>query len=84
MAAAVDREATDHYLVRLQDGLDAALARASESQEINGGMNAQRSQVLAAAILGVNMTHRNDGAGKRAHKLIDGLRSEMSSWTRAG
>jgi TetR/AcrR family transcriptional repressor of nem operon len=82
MAAAVDREATDRYLVRLQDGLDAALLRASQAKEISAKMNAQRSQVLTAAILGVNITQRNDGSGTRAHTLINGLRSEVSSWTR--
>lgn len=81
MASTVDRDASHRYLVRLQDGFDVALARASESNEINAGMNAQRSHVLVAAILGVNIAHRNGGSGTRAHKLIDGLRSEVSSWT---
>jgi len=44
-------------------------------------MNAQRCQLLTAAILGVNITHRNDVAGTRARKLIDGVRSEVNSWT---
>jgi TetR/AcrR family transcriptional repressor of nem operon len=80
MAAAVDRQSTDRYLTRLQDGLSLALVRASEAREIDPVMNTQRSEVLTAAILGVNIAHRNDVSGTRAHKLISGLRSEVVSW----
>jgi TetR/AcrR family transcriptional repressor of nem operon len=80
MAATVDHPSTDRYLRRLEDGLSAALERASESGETDAVMNTQRCQLLTAAILGVNITHRNDGSGIRAHNLINGLRSEVNSW----
>lgn len=80
MSAAVDDESTSRYLTRLEEGLRSALERASESGEMQPSMNAQRRQLLVAAILGVNIAHRNDGLGTRAQELIDGLRSEVSSW----
>ena len=80
MAAVVDDESTNRYLTRLEDGLRAALERASESGETDAGSTAQRCQVLAAAILGVNITHRNDSSGTRAPTLINALRSEVQSW----
>ena len=80
MSASVDDESTNRYLTRLEEGLLEALERASGSGETDANMNAQRCQLLAAAILGVNITHRNDDSGTRAQKLIDGLRSEVGSW----
>jgi TetR/AcrR family transcriptional repressor of nem operon len=80
MAATVDRPSTDRYLTRLEGGLGAALERASESGETNAAMNTQRRQLLTAAILGVNIAHRNGGSGTRARALISGLRSEVGSW----
>jgi TetR/AcrR family transcriptional repressor of nem operon len=84
MAATVDHLSTDRYLRRLEGGLFAALERASESGETNEVMNAQRCQLLTAAILGVNIAHRNDSSGTRARNLINGLRSEVSSWALPG
>ncbi len=80
MSAAVDGESTNRYLTRLEEGLRAALERASKSGETEASMNAQRRQLLAAAILGVNITHRNDDSGTRAQTLIDALRAEVTSW----
>ena len=80
MSAEVDHKATNRYLTRLEEGLRAALERASESGETEASMNAQRCQLLTAAILGVNITHRNDESGTRAQELINGLRSEVGSW----
>jgi TetR/AcrR family transcriptional repressor of nem operon len=80
MSDAVDKESTNRYLTRLEDGMRSALTRASESGETEPSMNAQRCQLLSAAILGVNITHRNEDSGTRAQGLIDGLRSEVSSW----
>lgn len=80
MAANVDHRSTDRYLTRLEDGLCATLERASGSGETNAAMNAQRCKLLTAAILGVNITHRKDGSGTRAKDLLNGLRSEVSSW----
>ncbi len=81
MIAAVDQQSTNRYLTRLQDGFSAALERASKSGETNPNMNAQRSELLTAAILGVNITHRNDDSRTRAPNLINALRSEVNSWT---
>jgi len=80
MTATVDHKATNRYLARLEEGLLTALERASGSGETQASMSVQRCQLLAAAILGVNITHRNDDSGTRAQKLIDGLRSEVGSW----
>ncbi len=81
MTAAVDHESTNRYLTRLEDGLSAALERSSESGETNPNMNTQRSQLLTAAILGLNITHRNDDSRTRTPNLINALRSEVNSWT---
>jgi AcrR family transcriptional regulator len=81
MAATVDRRATDRYLTRLEDGLRAALERASQAGETDPNMNARRCQILTAAILGINITHRNDDTRTRAPNLINALRSEVNSWT---
>ena len=81
MAADTDDEATNRYLENLQDGLRAALERASASREIDPTKNAQRCQFLAAAILGVNIAHRSATNAMQAHTLIDGVRSEVTSWT---
>ncbi len=80
MIAAVDHQSTTRYLMRLEAGLRAALDRASESGETDPDMNAQRSGLLTAAILGVNITHRNDESGTRARIFIDALRTEVNSW----
>jgi TetR/AcrR family transcriptional repressor of nem operon len=81
MSAVVDPQSTDRYLERLENGLAAALERASKSGEISANVNAHRSQVLTAAILGVNITHRNDDSGIRARTFIKGLQTEVRSWT---
>ncbi|MFT7650001.1 MAG: TetR/AcrR family transcriptional repressor of nem operon [Candidatus Poriferisodalaceae bacterium] len=80
MSAAVDHRSTKRYLSRLEDGLCAALGRASKSGETNPKMNSQRCQLLTSAILGVNITHRNDETETRAKSIIDALRSEVMSW----
>ncbi|GAA1221959.1 TetR/AcrR family transcriptional regulator [Rhodoglobus aureus] len=80
MAADVDHQSTDRYLERLEDGLRAALERASTSGETQANMVIQRCQLLTSAILGVNITHRNDKTGTRATNLINALRSEVRSW----
>lgn len=84
MSAAVDRDATSRYLTRLEEGLRSALARSAEAGEIRADMNAQRCQLLTAAILGVNITHRNGDSANRAHGLIDALCSEVGSWADTG
>ena len=81
MCATVDRQSTNLYLTRLEDGFGAALERGSALGEINSGMNDQRSQLLTAAILGVNITHRNDDSRPRVPDLISALRSEVRSWS---
>jgi TetR/AcrR family transcriptional repressor of nem operon len=83
-AAAVDHRATNRYLTRLEDGLCAALGRASNSGETNPKMNSQRCQLLTGAILGVNITHRNDETGIRAHRMIGALRAEVMTWASHG
>lgn len=80
MAADVDHESTDRYLERLENGLRAALERASASGESQADKSIRRYRLLMAAVLGVNITHRNDKTGTRAANLVDGLRSEVSSW----
>jgi TetR/AcrR family transcriptional repressor of nem operon len=80
MSDAVDHKSTDRYLKRLEDGLRAALERASVYEEINATMNTQRYQLLTAAVLGVNITHRNDMSGVRARDLINAIGSEVNSW----
>jgi hypothetical protein len=81
MAADIDHGSTERYLTRLEDGLRAALTRASGFGETDPLMIGQRCEVLTAAVLGVNITHRNDGSGIRASNLISALRLEVNSWT---
>ena len=80
MSDAVDHQSTDRYLERLEDGLGAALERASVGGETNATMNPQRCQLLTVAILGVNITHRNDKTGTRAQDVIIAICSEVNSW----
>jgi AcrR family transcriptional regulator len=80
MAADITHDATDRYLESLQSGILAALERASDAGETDPARNAQRSQTLTAAILGVNLAHRRSSDALPALSLIDGLRSEVVSW----
>ena len=81
MAADIDHEATNRYLKCLAGGLRAALERASASGEIDPAKNAQRCQTLVAAILGVNIAHRNAADAAPATDMIDGVRTEVESWS---
>lgn len=80
MTADIDHEATNRYLTCLEGGLRVALERAAESGDTVPGKNEQRCQILTAAILGVNLTHRSAANATPTRTLLDGLRAEVSSW----
>lgn len=80
MPADIDHQSTDRYLKRLEEGLCAALERAAATGEAEASTSVQRCDLVTAAILGINITHRNDKTGTRATKLVNALRSEVSSW----
>ena len=75
-----EHSATGRYLRRLEQGLRAALERASTLGEINPERNAQRYHLITAAIVGINVVDRSNGAEMEARTLIDGLRSEVACW----
>ncbi|NOX30102.1 MAG: TetR/AcrR family transcriptional regulator [Actinobacteria bacterium] len=81
MAADIDHEATNRYLECLQTGFQKALQRSSSLGDSNPHKTGQRSQTLTAAILGVNIVHRNSANASLAQTLIDGLREEVSAWS---
>lgn len=80
MAADVDHQASDRYLESLQTGFQVALERSSASGDIDPNKTVQRCRTLTAAILGVNIVHRNNANASLAQDLIAGLREEVSSW----
>ena len=83
MAADRDDEATDRYLACVEGGFRLALERAVDAGEIDRGTDVQRAQFMTAAILGVNIVHRNAADAARAQTLIDSLRAEVESWPRS-
>jgi TetR/AcrR family transcriptional repressor of nem operon len=80
MAGHADHDATKRYLENLEDGLHAALERASAAGQIDPDNTVHRQQILTTAILGVNIVHRNDTSGTKPQTLLSGLRSEVASW----
>ncbi len=81
MAADIDHEATNRYLQCLAGGFQSALERASSLDHSDPNKAEQRCQTLTAAVLGVNIAHRNSANTSLARKMIDGLRDEVSSWS---
>lgn len=80
LASDVDDHASKRYLRSLEEGLRLALERASESGETDPNKALHRSQFLTAAVLGFSLVSRNSVDQKPALALIDGVRSEVSSW----
>jgi len=80
MAADIDHAATDRYLRGLQDGLSESMNRAAASGETDSAKTDERSQFLTAAVLGINIVHRNGTTTASPQQLINGLRAEVQSW----
>jgi AcrR family transcriptional regulator len=80
MASAADADARTRYLRRLQGGLTATLDRAARSGQIESDTVARRSQILTAAILGINLAHRESTQTTSARVLLNGIRDEVRSW----
>lgn len=83
LASDVDDHASQRYLRSLEEGLRLALERASGSGETDPDKALQRSQLLTAAVLGFTLVSRNSVDQNPALALIEGVRSEVNSWTLA-
>jgi TetR/AcrR family transcriptional repressor of nem operon len=81
MASNVDTAARTSYLEKLEGGFRAALERALASGEIDGATVPRRIQFLTAAILGINLAHRESAHTTSAQELLNGVRDEVRSWS---
>ena len=84
IASEGDPEATDRYLRYLEDGLQAALERAAAAGDTNPTKTAQRCQLLSAAIIGINLLDCRTTDNAATRTLINGVRSEVTSWATSG
>jgi TetR/AcrR family transcriptional repressor of nem operon len=80
MADETEGAATVRYLELLRDGLLAALARAESAGESSGGQVESRAQLLAAAVVGVNLVNRTTTDTGTTMSTLNGLRAEVESW----
>lgn len=80
MASVPEHDSTRQYLDRLQQGFRKALRRASDAGEIDAEVVEPRTKLLTAALMGVNVAHRNSGDGEAAHALIDAIRDDVATW----
>ena len=81
MASNSDHEARANYLEMLQAGFRAALGRAAAAGEIDVATVSRRSHLLTAAILGINLAHRESARTASAQVLLSGVRAEVQSWS---
>jgi TetR/AcrR family transcriptional repressor of nem operon len=81
MASNADTAARTSYLEKLEGGFRAALERASATGEIDGATVSRRIQFLTAAILGINLAHRESVHTASAQGLLSGVRDEVRSWS---
>ena len=80
MASVPEHDASLRYRDHLEGGLRAALARAAAAGEIDAAVVEQRSKLLTAAMLGINVAHRNADDDATAHALLDAVRDDVRSW----
>jgi len=80
ISSASDCEARTRYLEILEGGFQVALERASSSGEIDSETVSRRTQFLTAAILGINLAHRESTQTTSARALLNGVRTEVRSW----
>ncbi len=81
MATSIDNEATRRYLKNLQTGFHAALQRSASLGHSDPDKTTQRHLTLTAAILGVNIVHRNSADESLAQDMLKGLQDEVKSWS---
>ncbi|MEM9037806.1 MAG: helix-turn-helix domain-containing protein [Actinomycetota bacterium] len=72
--------ATHRYLEILQTGFRAAFRRAVAAGQVEEEVVDQRAELLTAAFVGINLTHRNMADAEVAHRMIDGVRAEVAGW----
>ncbi|MEM9616305.1 MAG: helix-turn-helix domain-containing protein [Actinomycetota bacterium] len=75
-------DAAHQYFDILLTGFRAALARAADAGQIPADAVESRSQFLTAALIGINLTHRNRADAEVAYALMDGVRTEVATWRR--
>ncbi|MEM9515509.1 MAG: helix-turn-helix domain-containing protein [Actinomycetota bacterium] len=80
MGSVGETDATHRYLDILQTGFRAALHRGVESGQIEADIVGRRAELLTAAFVGINLTHRNMADAEVAHRMMDGVRAEVASW----
>ena len=80
IASGADHEATDRYLHSLKDGLRTALERAAAAGDTDPSKTAQRSQLLSAAIIGINLLDCRTPDNAETLALINSVRSEVTTW----
>ncbi|MEM8621529.1 MAG: TetR family transcriptional regulator [Actinomycetota bacterium] len=80
MGSVGETDATHRYLDILRTGFRAALGRGVDAGEVRADVVDQRAEMLTAAFVGINLTHRNMADAEVAHRLMDGVRAEVADW----
>lgn len=75
-----EHDATHLYFDILLTGFRAALQRAANTGQIPNDTIEPRAQLLTAAFIGINLTHRNRANPEIAHSLMDGVRADVTTW----
>ncbi|MEM9203328.1 MAG: helix-turn-helix domain-containing protein [Actinomycetota bacterium] len=80
MGSVDEFDATHRYFEILQTGFRAALRRGVDLGQIAEDTVDRRAEFLTAALVGVNLTHKNMADPEHAHRLMDGVRAEVAGW----
>lgn len=80
MGTVGEYDATHRYLDILRTGFRVALQRAVTRGQLAADVVVRRTEFLTAAFVGINLTHRNMADPEAAHRLMDGVRDEVTSW----
>jgi AcrR family transcriptional regulator len=76
-------QATNRYLETLESGLNSALKRSGDLNETDPNRAADRSKLITAAVLGINLAHGGKADSSFALAMLAGLATEVESWARA-
>ncbi len=81
LACPADRTATDRYLQLLEQSIGSALARSAAAGETDPTKANQRTQLLSAAVIGINLIGRTDSSNELTRALVGGATDELESWS---
>ncbi len=80
MGTVDEYDATHRYFDILLTGFLAPLQRAADAGQVPTDSVEPRARFLTAALIGINLTHRNRADPEVAYGLMDGVRAEVATW----